>query len=465
MLIVFGLVGRIPCELVALITFIVTHFDFTYFVSQAEQLWNIATQITSEESLLFHGHTNTKLLAADLFSKAHDFALLSEEECNAFLTKGFLACENFDGSKYTEKHIDFTSKSQVPSTDICSEFSAQCLLLNVAHMVDHHMNENMKISSETSSDDTITVEQELQLSSTMNCLIAAMSEIQVLGTDMNSEVIEQVKWLALTLLIALRNDVFCSRVLKQHGLLNLFEDTFVGCVEQKMTIDDDCNNGTETDGDDDMAHLLRRLFYLISLAENYSLNESTKILLILCAKYISPCSRSPPSKEAFRIDKHDTSNFSMGLIQRKIIHLSSQVEEVVNVFTNIDKHIRTMNSHKDKEVEDKDDVATNTKDRISSSPSNSSLLYPYVQTDIDYFIIEAHNRAVNLLYIGDFIHAEQLLTVALNLLPYCGKEVECHGGEIRNVYRGVIQRRCNTDDVLSMDGNCLGLGLIGLFEG
>jgi hypothetical protein len=59
----------------------------------AEQLWNIATQIMTKEFKEVSGHLNPRLYAAELFSKAHDLALYSEEDCGALLTKDHLVFE------------------------------------------------------------------------------------------------------------------------------------------------------------------------------------------------------------------------------------------------------------------------------------------------------------------------------------------------------------------------------------
>ena len=73
-------------------------FSEIYFLQKPRkifraQIWNIATQITDEMSGCLPQIMKRK--AAQLFSKAHDFSLLSEEEESLNLTKGYLACESF----------------------------------------------------------------------------------------------------------------------------------------------------------------------------------------------------------------------------------------------------------------------------------------------------------------------------------------------------------------------------------
>ncbi len=132
----------------------------------AKQLWNIVTQIMTKECKEVSGYLNPRLYAAELFSKAHDLALYSEEECGAPLTKGHLVFEDLHSKSNKAKVVVFTLKVKLESTDICSEFSAQCLLLNVAHVLD---DVNDKISLVNNSQDCLSTDQEQLLSKTMNC--------------------------------------------------------------------------------------------------------------------------------------------------------------------------------------------------------------------------------------------------------------------------------------------------------
>ena len=388
------------------------------FLYVAEQLWNIATQIMTKEFTTVKGQSNGRLHTAEFFSKAHDFALLSEEECGAALTKGHLAFENFHSKELKAKLIDFSLNVKVETMDICSEFSAQCLLLRVAHVLDDM---NDQLSSNDNNRNCLSTEQEQLLAKTMNCLIATMTEMKVLGTEVNGDLVQQVTWLALSLLIALRDDEFCSITLTKRGLLSRLEAELLNWTKEDNDIEDE-----------GIVHPLHKILLLSTRAEYFGMNESTKLLLTLCARDVIQRGHSKFGK----IPSLD----SIGLMQRKIINLASKVEEVVNVFTVVDEQVK-------KAI------------KASSSDENlTSTNYPYTTEDMDYFVIEAHNRAVSLLYIGDFVNAEKLLTVALNLLPRSGKEVESHGAEIRKVYRGVIQKRGNA---LSMSSD----HMISLFEG
>lgn len=343
--------------------------------------------------------------AADFYGKAHDFALLSEEEYGVALTEGYLDYENFDSKHFTSKMIDFAASVNMSSIDICSEFSAQCLLLKVAHIIDDFNDHSF---SNDSRNDELTKDEEVYLSRAMSCLIEASMEMRVLDVDMNEKVTEQVPWLALSLMISLRDDEFCSYTLNQRGLLKKLESIL---NETKETLATEDPNGKNTNNVD-------RVFLLATRAEYFGMNESTKLLLSFYVK--------ESNKGGYDIHDVVTSSVSIGLIQRKIINLASRVEEVVDVFNAVYEQVKG--------------IATRVMDTDTQTK-------PYKTEDIDYFVVEAHNRAVSLLYIGDFTNAEKLLTVALNLIPYSGKEVACYAGDIRNVYRGVIQRCANEASV------------------
>ena len=74
----------------------------------------------------------------------------------------------------------------------------------------------------------------------------------------------------------------------------------------------------------------------------------------------------------------------------------------------------------------------------------------------DYFTIEAYNKGLNLTFLGDIANAERLLICALNLLPWCGKEVQSHTSDMNKAYQGVLNKKndlpASTFNVLSLFG-------------
>ena len=336
----------------------------------AEQLWNISNQIMTSVVPLNKKRYIAELVA-DYLRDAHDFALLSEEEENMFLTRGHLGRESF--GVHTSGCISFFSKEM--GSDLCSEFSAQCLLSSVANVIDAN---NCETSESV---------QTLEIS---KCLVAAMAELRTLEMMENAEVEAATAWLSLNVLIAMQDDESCSIALVNGGILDKLT-SILNTFQNSSGAKDQFAEMPPVD----------QLFLLANQAQRFGMQSSAKHLYIICAEAMHK------AKRAFVIQE----NCTIGLVQRHIIALSSTVSEVVNTFDSVD---RTMKS--------------------------SEFTGSYTAADIDYFVVEAHNRACSLVFMGDAPNAERLLTVAMNLLPHSSKSVECFGSAIRRTYRSVIGR-------------------------
>lgn len=328
---------------------------------------------------------SSRLLAVDMFLKAHDFALLSEEEEGELLTKGHLACEDFDGPYMLPMKFDFTTP--VKSTDICSEFSAQCLVLSVTCEV-NVINLQDKIISN-------------RLAKSANCLIASMAEISTLNkSEVKEELERSLVWLCLHLLIALGDDsAFCFSLL-DGGLLDRLQTELSG---ESTTIE------RETNKNERHSLSLNHIFDVACRAESFHLLHTAGHLFSLCVGVLIRTRKICIGKE---------SN-SVGSIQKRIIQYASGVEDVRKVFEDVDRIIKSR----------------------STIGSDGTAYNPYSSEDIDFFAIEAHNKAVSLIFIGDVCNAEKMLTISLNLIPFSGREVEGYSTEIRRTYRGVVEHR------------------------
>jgi hypothetical protein len=321
---------------------------------------------------------------AEYLKDAHDFALLSEEEAHILLTKGHLGRERFNGELYASTSIDFSSRT-LKATDLCSEFSAQCLLSSVANIIDH-------ISSEEFVE--ISAEKSQLLKFTLKCLIVAKAELATL--ELESDRAEKATlFLSLNLLVAIRDDEYCFTALNDGGIL------------KNLKVDILASNGDSSNGPSGMSPL-DHLYILANRAHLFDMQLTAKELFCICADEMIR------TQKVFIINQSNT----IGLIQRIIINLASTVEEVVTTFDSINRLMEKNNQSNDDEK-----------------------LLTYSMEDMDYLVVEAHNRACSLTFIGDTKNAEKLLTVALNLLPHCSKEVESYGSEIRRAYRGVIGRQ------------------------
>jgi len=280
-------------------------------------------------------------------------------------------------------------------SDLCSEFSAQCLLSAVANVID-------AINCEKS--------ESIKAIEISKCLVAAMAELRTLEMMGNEEVRATTAWLSLNVLIAMRDDESCVIALTDGGLydkltsiLNNFDYSSIdkGQFKEMPPVD--------------------QLFLLANQAQKFGMQSSAKHLFLLCGDSMSK------SKKMFVVQE----DFTIGLVQRNIIALSSTVEEVVKTFDSVD---RTM--------------------------KDADLNGSYTAADIDYFVVEAHNRACSLTFIGDAPNAEKLLTVAMNLLPHASKAVGSFGSAIRRTYRSVIGRKGVGGGALTLSAG----DLVSLFE-
>ena len=356
----------------------------------AEQIWNISNHVMTA-AVPVEKKSYAAEFVAECLRDAHDFALISEEEENAFLTKGYLARESFHF--HTTGCIDFLSNEM--GSDLCSEFSAQCLLSAVANVID-------AINCEKS--------ESIKAIEISKCLVAAMAELRTLEMMGNEEVRATTAWLSLNVLIAMRDDESCVIALTDGGLydkltsiLNNFDYSSIdkGQFKEMPPVD--------------------QLFLLANQAQKFGMQSSAKHLFLLCGDSMSK------SKKMFVVQE----DFTIGLVQRNIIALSSTVEEVVKTFDSVD---RTM--------------------------KDADLNGSYTAADIDYFVVEAHNRACSLTFIGDAPNAEKLLTVAMNLLPHASKAVGSFGSAIRRTYRSVIGRKGVGGGALTLSAG----DLVSLFE-
>ena len=343
---------------------------------------------------------NVKYIAARYFSKAHDFIFIGEEEQGMMLTKGYLEYEGFSALVTEERNIDW-SKKPLESTDICSEFSVQALIMSAANMIDFfHSLEN------DPEENFITL--------TIKILNAAYSEMNMLENNMSYDVKESLLWVSLNLLVIMKDDDFALRSLKQGGLSKEIEQ-YLKTPENASP----CKYHSK-----DVFICLEHTFHVAIQAESKSMMQSARQLYVLCADAL--------------IYKRKTfissASNSLGTIQRKILQLSTSVADVISVFDDIDKVMKRL--------------------PLSSDGDNENCV-SYSVDDIDYFTIEAHNKAVSLLILGDLVHSETLLASALNLISFSGDEVKSHTSDINRTYRTVIERKGNGGGAFSMSSSSI----------
>ena len=371
-----------------------------------EQLWNIGNLLLKSDAPDTLQACKMSLLAAYLFRCAHDFAFLSEEEDSESLTKGHLACEGFTyGTSVKYKVISLPCKTQ--SSDLCSEFSYQALLLSSISVVEA-LNQQSCYIEQKRNEVLPSVERSREIEISIQCLNAALAECYTVGQDSNIAVrgipLESVSWIYLNLLIHQTDDIKCVNALENGGLL--------GCLQEQV------HSTISVQGfDDNKKEGFERLLHFSFQAEAFRMVSSARILYSICLEWMK-------SMDIVSYEIPGSCNtISVGSLYRKLIAMSRSVHEIVSIFDTIDK---TMTNF------------TNTKSSEKGTVQVSSV--PFSVQDVDYFIVEAHNRAVTLIGIGDTKSSEKLLVVAMNLLAHCSKEVENYGSDIRRTYRNVLSK-------------------------
>ena len=370
----------------------------------AEQLWSMAGLFSSN-----------KQVVSQLYARAHDFALLSEEEESAKLTKGFLDCDFGCGAT----DLQCPNFSQLGRRDnastassLSSEFSAQCLIISVANAIDD--GEGSRAANKDWAKHCLH----------RLALVYAEMEVNELHDNENREEVRpMMAHLTLRCLLELGDDDVSSTHLADGSLLkclaekNLAKDVYV-------TDDDESGDGSSLPMDDTgssrakdsinfTAKLVENLYASATKAEAKGLRETSKILLRSCVDQIKSGSFTGNNSQ----DLPD--HFSVGDIQRKLIELGSNIQEVVGVFEAVDASLKT--------------VIDETGDG-----GGENLLYSKDQ--LDWFAVESHNRGCQLLQLGDYQNSLRLVSCSLNLLPHCSKAASAYRAEMHSTYTTVSSK-------------------------
>jgi len=369
----------------------------------AEQLWSMASLFASNQQVV-----------SQLYARAHDFALLSEEEEGAKLTKGFLDCD-FGCSPTDLQCPNFSHHGRrdnaTTASSLSSEFSAQCLIISVANSID-----DGEGSRAVNKDWAKRCLHRLALA------YAEMEVNELHDNENREEVRPMMAHLTLRCLIELCDDDVSSTHLADGSLLrclaekNLARDIYVAD-------DDESGDGSLPIGDSARAEdsinftvkFVENLHASATKAEAKGLRETSKILLQSCVDRIKSGSFTADSQDLQDLPVH----FSVGEIQRKLIELGSNIQEVVGVFEAVDASLKA--------VIDED-----------GDGDGENLLYSKDQ--LDWFAVEAHNRGCQLLQLGDYQNSLRLVSCSLNLLPHCSKAASAYRAEMHSTYTSISSK-------------------------
>lgn len=389
-------------------------------------------------SLECNDHTGElRYLASQLFAKAHDFALLSEEEEGQELTKGHLDCD-LGGA--------WGAKARTDACDLSSEFSAQALLLAVANAVDSALVSRKAVESNRGMTAFCVSEQ---MTRSLDRLKLSRSEFDICREGANGmddgNLDRLFAWLSLRCMVEVRNDDACVNAIESDRLLSrldlepaltkkrkLHEVKLVETA--RLSGSDVANKGhheIEQVGSNEAdkpilafeESTIAQLYGCSCRAELSGMPRTSRLLLLACARSIVNSGNGA-------IDLKGSTSHSLGEIHRRLIQLSPSVFGILEVFDEVNKVVA-----------------------VKARPAD---YLGYKQSDIDWFTIEAYNKGINLTFLGDISNAEKLLGIALNLLPACGKEVECHASEMRLAYRFAIERKGDAGMIPNNGMLCVG---------
>jgi len=377
----------------------------------AEQLWSMASLFSSD-----------KWTMSQLYAKSHDFALLSEEEEGAKLTDGYLDCDY--GCTTDMQAPDFSRSGtsdgdEISASTLSSEFSSWCLVMSVASAVDDI--EGAKAANKDWA------------KLCLHRLALAYNEMEVneLHDEQNrKEVRPMLAHLTLRCLVELGDDERARAVLSDGSLLKCLREGNVAQEYGEEDGDGDANTDSDFSVEPDIEssntdstyaiNMLQNLYANAAQAETNGLPETAKMLLRSCVAQFKEGSRNESGgTQSTQTDQVSIGQLvSIGHIQRKQIELASDVQETVAVFEAIDASVMMA----------ADDVG----EAGGNGGGDIDLLY--TKDQLDWYAVEAHNRACNLMSLGDIPNASRLMAVALNFLPFCSKAVASYGGEMRNTY-------------------------------
>lgn len=293
---------------------------------------------------------------------------------------------------------------------LLAQFSAQCLLISVATAVDYAADCMMKNKSGTAA---LENDVQILLSRSLHRLAQAQDEMHLNCEDeqQRSEVTKMIVLLALRCLLGVGEDSLAIESLKRNGLYNALHKIHL----------DELSSSSSQNKKKNLEHpfaSLRNVKLMADLAEERNMHETSMCLQRLCAEQLV-------QSGAFILDLGDY-EISLGEIQKKSIHSSSSAKDVLDVYDEINELVK---KHQNEGKKMKYDSF-------------------YSASELTWFAKDANNRAVEHDLLGDNPTAARLFATALNLLPLCGEELQCHAQAMNSAYQQIISRMTGREDSL-----------------
>mmetsp|Transcript_21485 Transcript_21485/g.48798 ORF Transcript_21485/g.48798 Transcript_21485/m.48798 type:complete len:306 (+) Transcript_21485:2860-3777(+) len=293
----------------------------------AEALWNLAVTAMSVTFTDAVSICSSRSISSDLFARAHDFALLSEEEEGKSLSRGFLDMEQ--KPPFPPFRINGIHEDEIETTELASEFSAQCLLLSIANVIDSVWIDDGEKSALSSrrmalSEDERT-KMRARLRKSLHRVKMAKNEFRLCrsssvdnGEEEQDDNLGMLSWLALRCMLELGDDDTCLTSLKYGGLMTLIMSSspthLSNLLEKEQATDDSSDDNSK----------LSHMFLCACRAEENKMLASAKTLFQQCADGMS--SAGIKTLATYR-------KATLGIIHKNLIKLSDSVSETVELFS------------------------------------------------------------------------------------------------------------------------------------
>ena len=402
-----------------------THTDCVWL---AEQVWNLSiflmnTSVTKSDSKL-------KELASCFFAKAHDFALLSEEVCGACISKGHVDVDKEETNKDAlgeDVWIEFGKDCKDKCFELSSEFSAHALLLSVANAVDF-LNDSLEVgpgSSEEFPRHGVVLTDLLQsriIHRIRQCHLEFQSVNEVSNDNSNKNCVEGVlAWLSIRLLIHTGNDKECVRSLVDGGILKILVQSSPASLNETKP-----EARSKESLENNISSIASQLYLCAKWSQAKKMISSCKLLLDSLGKLLVQSKIHRIEVQQQNVINSQPFFISIGDIRKKLVQLSSSVDDTIQIMEEVSQEVT---------------LASNRSGNIRAL---------YSQECINWFAVESYNQGINLLFLGEVTNAERMLATALNFLPSCGREVECHAAEMRLAYHRAVERKNDLSASLSI---------------
>lgn len=262
---------------------------------------------------------------------------------------------------------------------------------------------------------SVSLQNDVQilLGRSLHRLAQAQVEIQLNCKDKKQhfEVNKMIVLLALRCLLGVGDDSLAAESLQVNGL-------YAALVQIHLDELSASSSQNETMSLESSFISLRNVKLMADLAEERNMHQTSRCLQRLCSHQLSQSGKFVLDLGGYEI--------SLGEVQRKSIRSSSSTKDVLDVYDEIDELVKKSQNEGKKSIDGRF----------------------YSVNELTWFAKDANNRAVEHDLLGDYETAARLFATALNILPFCGREIQCHASTMNTAYQQIISRMNSRGDSL-----------------